>query len=32
MAAPIAELDGSPMPVDREATAELNVYLLSPRD
>lgn len=32
MAAPIAELDGSPMPVDHEATAELNAYLLSPRD
>ena len=32
MAAPIAELDGSPMPVDHDATAELNAYLLSPRD
>ncbi|GAA2046062.1 aminodeoxychorismate lyase [Agromyces tropicus] len=32
MAAPIAELDGTSMPVDHEATAELNAYLLSPRD
>ncbi|WP_353826844.1 aminodeoxychorismate lyase [Agromyces sp. SYSU T0242] len=32
MAAPIAELDGEPMPVDLEATAEFNAYLLSPRD
>ena len=32
MAAPIRELDGEPMPVDLEATAELNAYLLGPRD
>lgn len=32
MAAPIVELDGAPMPVDADATAELNAYLLSPRD
>jgi 4-amino-4-deoxychorismate lyase len=32
MAAPIAELDGVPMPVDHHATAALNAYLLSPRD
>ncbi|MGR0220984.1 aminodeoxychorismate lyase [Agromyces sp. ZXT2-6] len=32
MAAPIVELDGAPMRVDADATAELNAYLLSPRD
>jgi 4-amino-4-deoxychorismate lyase len=32
MAAPIAAVDGAPMRVDRHATAELNAYLLSPRD
>lgn len=32
MAAPIVELDGAPMAADADATAELNAYLLSPRD
>ncbi|MBM7505558.1 aminodeoxychorismate lyase [Agromyces aurantiacus] len=32
MAAPIVELDGAPMPVDHAATAQLNAYLLGPRD
>lgn len=32
MAAPIAEVDGAPLPVDAETTAALNAYLLSPRD
>ncbi|GAA1060258.1 aminodeoxychorismate lyase [Agromyces bracchium] len=32
MAAPIAELDGAPLPVDADETAALNAYLLSPRD
>lgn len=32
MAAPIVELDGAPMRADADTTAELNAYLLSPRD
>ncbi|MEI5584527.1 MULTISPECIES: aminodeoxychorismate lyase [unclassified Agromyces] len=32
MAAPIVELDFAPMALDADATAELNAYLLSPRD
>ncbi|WP_353816431.1 aminodeoxychorismate lyase [Agromyces sp. SYSU T00266] len=32
MAAPIVELDGSPVAVDADETAALNAYLLSPRD
>lgn len=32
MAASIVELDGAPMPADVDTTAELNAYLLSPRD
>ncbi|MGR2753635.1 aminodeoxychorismate lyase [Agromyces arachidis] len=32
MAAPLVELDGEAMPVDEDTTAELNAYLLSPRD
>lgn len=31
LAAPITEVDGSAVPVDRELTASLNGYLLSPR-
>ncbi|WP_430647683.1 aminodeoxychorismate lyase [Agromyces sp. GXS1127] len=32
MAAPIVELDGTPLTVDADETAALNAYLLSPRD
>ena len=32
LAAPITAIDGRPVPTDREFTAELNRYLLSPRD
>ncbi|MFG6403609.1 MULTISPECIES: aminodeoxychorismate lyase [unclassified Microbacterium] len=32
LAAPIAAVDGVPLAVDRDFTAELNAYLLSPRD
>ena len=32
MAAPIIEIDGQPMNVDRHATSAINAYLLSPRD
>ncbi|MBO9626327.1 MAG: aminodeoxychorismate lyase [Microbacterium sp.] len=32
LAAPITAVDGSPLPVDAALTAELNAYLLSPRD
>lgn len=32
LAAPITAVDGTPLAVDRELTAELNRYLLSPRD
>ena len=32
LAAAITAIDGAPLPVDRALTAELNAYLLSPRD
>ncbi|SFS17203.1 4-amino-4-deoxychorismate lyase [Microbacterium sp. cf046] len=32
LAAPISEIDGTPLPVDSEFTGRLNAYLLSPRD
>lgn len=32
LAAPVTAVDGAPIPVDRELTASLNAYLLSPRD
>ncbi|WP_067201835.1 aminodeoxychorismate lyase [Microbacterium sp. XT11] len=32
LAAPITAIDGTPLPVDAELTADLNRYLLSPRD
>jgi 4-amino-4-deoxychorismate lyase len=32
LAAPITAVDGTPLPVDHVLTAELNQYLLSPRD
>lgn len=32
LAAPITAVDASPLPVDHALTAELNTYLLSPRD
>ncbi len=32
LAAPVTAIDGAPIPVDAELTAELNAYLLSPRD
>lgn len=32
LAAPIRSVDGTPVPVDRAFTDELNAYLLSPRD
>ena len=32
LAAPISAVDGHPLPVDSALTAELNAYLLSPRD
>lgn len=32
LAAPVTEIDGTPVPHDRELTAAMNAYLLSPRD
>ena len=32
LAAPITEIDGTPLAIDAEFTARLNEYLLSPRD
>jgi 4-amino-4-deoxychorismate lyase len=32
LAAPLTHVDGRELPVDRDLTAALNAYLLSPRD
>ncbi|RLK47432.1 aminodeoxychorismate lyase [Microbacterium telephonicum] len=32
LAAPVTAVDGAPLPVDRDLTAAMNAYLLSPRD